>query len=257
MIVLLGSILWHFYSYFAIFSVIMIMAIMEFYRVLRKKEINVNLVYGSLVAMFVYTAGFLHARQLVKGEIFLVLIVLFAGVFFLELVKKTNRSFIHVVYTIFGIVYISIPFTLLHYIVFETPGNYQYQTLLGLLFIIWTYDVFAYLSGKLLGKHKIKSVISPNKTWEGLIGGALITVAISYPVFLVVGVYTWYHWLIASVLVVSAATLGDFSESLFKRNLDLKDTGGVLPGHGGMLDRFDSLLMSAPVFFVYWKFFLI
>lgn len=126
--------------------------------------------------------------------------------------------------------------------------------LAGVFIMIWCFDSFAYLSGRFLGRHKMSPNISPNKTWEGFAGGTLFTALASW----LLSSYTeselaLWHWLVLSILVVLSATLGDLFESALKRNHGLKDSGKMMPGHGGILDRIDSLLVAMPITFLFLK----
>ena len=117
--------------------------------------------------------------------------------------------------------------------------------------IIWTNDTFAYLSGLVFGKHKLFVRISPKKTWEGFIGGVLFALVAGYFLHLLIDNISLVEWLILTLLIAVSSVFGDFIESLLKRSASLKDSGKIMPGHGGILDRIDSTLFVAPVVFVY------
>jgi len=134
------------------------------------------------------------------------------------------------------------------------PSNtiiYTPYLLLGFFIQIWAYDTFAYLFGILLGKHRLFERISPKKSWEGLIGGMIFTIGLSFFLPLFFPYLLWYNWMVLGGIVVISSTYGDLVESLFKRSLKIKNSGNLLPGHGGILDRFDSVLIAAPIAFVY------
>jgi phosphatidate cytidylyltransferase len=119
--------------------------------------------------------------------------------------------------------------------------------LLGFFFILWTNDTGAYITGRAFGRHKLWERISPHKTWEGFAGGVILSVAVAY---LISHFYTEFSpllWMIIGFTISVPGTLGDLVESLFKRSIDVKESGGILPGHGGILDRFDGVLLSTPL----------
>lgn len=128
-------------------------------------------------------------------------------------------------------------------------GEYSFRIPLGILFLTWTCDSAAYFSGRFLGKHKLFERISPKKTWEGSIGGALGVFAMA-TLFHFVWPVQW-NWFIAAAIIALIAQLGDLVESMFKRSLEIKDSGSILPGHGGFLDRFDGLFLAIPILYLY------
>ena len=127
----------------------------------------------------------------------------------------------------------------------------HYGIALGYLLLLWLNDTGAYFVGSLVGKHKLFERISPGKTWEGSAGGALFALATAWGLSMLFIQLTTMHWLILAIIVVISGTIGDLVESMLKRSLGIKDSGNILPGHGGMLDRFDAVLISAPFVFVY------
>ncbi|MBK6281354.1 MAG: phosphatidate cytidylyltransferase [Draconibacterium sp.] len=122
---------------------------------------------------------------------------------------------------------------------------------MGIFFIIWIYDSMAYVFGSMLGKHKICVRISPKKSWEGLIGGTVFAVITGIVNSLFFDELSLINWVVVALLIVAFGTSGDFFESKLKREAGVKDSGNILPGHGGMLDRFDTMLFAAPVIFVW------
>jgi phosphatidate cytidylyltransferase len=171
--------------------------------------------------------------------------------FFIFLVSELWRNKPEPIYNIsaglLGLAYILVPFILILFLV--TISTRSNLLLIGMFLLIWTNDTFAYLSGRLLGRTKLFERISPKKTWEGTFGGIVFT-------FLTAFLLGWRNdqqdmlfWIVSACLIVPAAITGDLLESLFKRNLAIKDSGSILPGHGGMLDRFDATLFALPFFF--------
>jgi phosphatidate cytidylyltransferase len=164
-------------------------------------------------------------------------------------------------YTMMSQIYIALPFSLLNVLAFRSAGSdiqYTYLIPLSVFVFLWINDTGAYLCGSLLGKNKLFPRISPGKSWEGSIGGGLLVIAVAVLVWYLTEKYevnelglTAYEWAGLGLTVVVFGTWGDLVESLFKRTLGIKDSGNILPGHGGMLDRFDSSLMAIPAAVVY------
>ncbi|PKP41101.1 MAG: hypothetical protein CVT95_12990 [Bacteroidetes bacterium HGW-Bacteroidetes-12] len=147
--------------------------------------------------------------------------------------------------------YISLPFALMSFL-YDFNSENLYNLIIGVFILMWIFDSFAYITGTLIGKHKMAIKISPKKTWEGLIGGAIFCFTTAYilSLFLKVEVlqtkFLLVYWLIIALIVVVMGTIGDLFESKLKRKAGIKDTAILLPGHGGILDRFDSLLFVIP-----------
>lgn len=155
--------------------------------------------------------------------------------------------------TIVGVFYIPIPLALLNLLndpIFMEVRQPKYMVL-GFFLLVWANDTFAYLTGVTLGKHPLFKRISPKKTWEGSLGGAILTIAFSYLIFKYLGTISLIDWMIVATLIIIFGTFGDLSESMIKRLAQVKDSGNILPGHGGMLDRFDAVLFAAPMVFLY------
>jgi phosphatidate cytidylyltransferase len=179
----------------------------------------------------------------------------------IKLYKRFERKpFTNIAYTFLGLFYVAAPFALLNIAAFEN-GNYNYQIMFGCLFILWASDTGAYFAGTYLGKRKLFERISPKKSWEGFFGGALLALAfaiglpfffesIDQPSFL-----SLTNWIIVGLIIIVGGTFGDLIESLLKRSIEIKDSGDALPGHGGFLDRFDGLLISAPFIVAYLEIF--
>ncbi len=183
--------------------------------------------------------------------IYMVLIMpLISGLFLKELFAPKSKSpFIRVALNLMGPIYIAVPCGLIN-IIANYNHTFEPNRLLGIFLVIWANDAAAYLVGRLIGKTPLFPRISPKKTWEGSIGGAvggLIVAGLIPHVFPNdFGEFVWYAVAVAAILFGS---LGDLVESMFKRSLGVKDSGGLLPGHGGILDRFDALFFAIP--FIY------
>jgi len=242
------------WSYFVIFLLITAFTQLEFYKLARLDDMLPLKYWGTLIGLSFFAFTFLVEADIIPMKYFLFVFPLLASVFLVKLYKKDEKPFTHVAFTYLGIIYVAIPFSLLNVIVFST-GEYSHQIVIGTMLIIWASDTGAYFSGIIFGKKKLFERISPKKTWEGSAGGGLVALAMAW------GVSTFFHdlrlgqWFAAAALIVITGTYGDLVESLFKRSIEIKDSGSSIPGHGGFLDRFDSLLLASPFIVVFIKIF--
>ena len=253
MLLMISLIWWNIFSLFVLLLLIMILGMDEFLRLIRPSE-NSYLRKGMiLIGSFLMLCIFLTRIQLFP-EIF-ILYSLLTGIMLICInLWATSRSFlIDFRKVISGFLYILLPLSLTLYIVKYDKHDYSPDLLLIILVLIWIYDSLAYITGVLFGKHKIMPSVSPKKTWEGLIGGLMFTLLAAWLISMHNLTYTTSQWIIISLIVVIAGTTGDFFESFLKRKAGVKDSGRCLPGHGGILDRFDSFLFIIPVVFVYVK----
>jgi phosphatidate cytidylyltransferase len=178
---------------------------------------------------------------------------------FLSLFSGSGSPIVNVSLSFFGILYIAVPFSLWSLTVLKEEfvydlGNrieYTPHYLLGFFFLVWSNDTFAYLVGKPLGRTKLFERISPKKTWEGFIGGVVLTQGVAYILSIYFTELPLRDWMVIGAIVSVFGTLGDLVESMFKRSLNVKDSGGILPGHGGILDRFDGVLLASPFVVTY------
>ncbi len=182
------------------------------------------------------------------GPIFLslfLLLLLFFALMILELFLKSDRPFAAMGQQLLGAAYIGVPFTLLISIAFWHDG-YAPARVLGLLLLNWTNDTMAYVVGSRIGKTPFFSRISPKKTWEGTLGGIFCTLLTGLGLSLWLQDFSTAEWLVLAAVVGVFGSLGDLVESMLKRSMQIKDSGSLLPGHGGFLDRFDSFIMVLP-----------
>lgn len=198
-----------------------------------------------------------HAMGLIAATSIIVIIPIIFLIFIIELWRNKAKPFTNIALSLTAVVYIAVPFGLLMY--FFNPvvlsGPLHYGIVLGFLVILWLNDTGAYFVGSLIGKHKLFERISPGKTWEGSAGGALFALLTAWGLSFIFKQLDVSQWLLLAILIVITGTLGDLVESMLKRSLGIKDSGNILPGHGGLLDRFDAVLVSAPFVFVYLAFF--
>jgi phosphatidate cytidylyltransferase len=249
-----GSIIWSKYAFAVLFVVFLAYTLYEFYRLYQHAGFKPQVVIGLVIGVYLFASCFLYERLLVPATFFLGIIPMLMLIPVIELLRKNDSAMQNITSTIFGIIYIALPFSLLNFI--ATPyhteaGTYVPVVLLGLFVILWANDSGAYLVGSWLGKHKMLERISPKKTWEGAIGGALFAMAVSVLLFRFFNILSIFDAIILGILTIVAGTFGDLIESMIKRSFLVKDSGRIMPGHGGMLDRFDSMLFAAPIYFCY------
>jgi phosphatidate cytidylyltransferase len=243
------------YGFMAVFGIICGMSLWEFHSILyydltgkkRSRRIIANVILGML-PYFAVVAYFTGLPIISSGRYFALGILLFLSIsvyYIVELASTLERPFTMISYALTGIFYVTVPCIMMVFIA-HFDGYYNYMPVLGLILLNWINDTGAYVVGSQLGKHKLFERISPKKTWEGFFGGAFFTIAFSFVIARFFSVFTIHDWVILSIIVVIFGTLGDLIESMFKRSLKVKDTSSLLPGHGGFLDRFDSLLFMIP-----------
>jgi len=249
LVVMVGGIYWNFYSLIALFFLISMLGLDEFYKLLIKSghvpQRKLGLLCGGTIFLLMAISKLIGAQPALYLSF-----VLIACVFFAELYRNKQNPFQNIAYTLIGIIYIVMPFALwvsfLKNYSSDAGVVYNPHLLLGFFFLLWTNDTGAYLVGRSIGKHKLWERISPKKTWEGFFGGLLLSIGVGYIISLFYPELHYILWMVMGVIVSCAGTMGDLVESAFKRSIDAKDSGSILPGHGGILDRFDGVFMSTP-----------
>lgn len=249
-IVVLSTII-HPYLFALVFAGFMSVALLEFYSLYEKIGASPQKTVGLLLSLALFLFFFLSANGFI-GNKYLWIITLLPPLLLLGgLFHPHPNSLTNCAATALGIFYVALPLGLLHFLLIPAKLNYYPGILLGIFLIIWMYDSMAYLVGSTFGKHKICTKISPGKSWEGLIGGAVFAVIMGLLNAVIFNRLDMLNWVVIALLIIVFGTSGDFFESKLKREAGVKDSGGIMPGHGGMLDRFDSLLFAAPVIFVW------
>lgn len=254
-IVLLGSIIQSEFASSILFFVIILLCQREFYNFFKPTEIKPQKMVGIIGGLSFFIISLLASQARLESETLFSIIPLIFTIFIIELYRNRPQPIPNIAFTILGIIYIAVPITLLHdlayYKDYSFGREYNYDILIGYFFVLWANDTGAYLIGRKWGKHKLFPRISPKKTWEGSIGGVVLGLAVGYLNSIIFPEFNLAVWLGIAAIVVVFGSLGDLVESLFKRSLDIKDSGKLLPGHGGVLDRFDGIFISAPMVYAF------
>ena len=255
--VIVFAICFHSYSFLALFALVVGLAFWEFYGWGMENKGWYELI-GISGGIYLFTATFLFAGGFVSGYIFYPYVFLILTVLISFLYQTTSEPVRNCAMSLFAQFYCAGLLSIMNFIVFDpvTKQYFPYYALLIFIFV-WLNDTGAYLIGIAFGKHRLFERISPKKSWEGFWGGLIITALSSQVIaYYFPEIITWYHSLALSIVVTIFATYGDLVESLLKRSCGVKDSGTMLPGHGGILDRFDSVLLVSPAVFLYLELFI-
>lgn len=279
-IIMIGGILWTHLSFMAVMLLILAGSVREYFIITSSKREHGTRFSGNGLIAFLFVFTFLFSymllsppvRALPSGSNLLSLLfqavmmqrdadisytalfpMLLFALFIIELFTEHENPFVNLGWNVLGAVWILLPLMLTTKLYFEQGGIF----LIAVFCIIWFYDSACYVAGSLFGKHPMFARISPKKTWEGLAGGVLLTLTAAYflPLLPWLQMLHRAEWMVLAAVIIFAATFGDLVESLLKRSLNIKDSGNIMPGHGGFLDRFDAYFLSVPfVVFIMWVF---
>ncbi|MBE0647318.1 MAG: phosphatidate cytidylyltransferase [Bacteroidales bacterium] len=244
----------------ALFLFVTIFGLWEYYSIFSSETIHPQRIYGTIAGALLYLSIVVVSQIDITGitilplfiPVLLALPLLFLP-FVFEIYRKRSQPLINVALTITGILYIAIPMALLNLLNGEGAVRlWGVPVILAGFFILtWFYDTGAYLYGKQFGIHKFFERISPKKTWEGTIAGSIVALLTSVGLHSLAPGISLPDWIAIASLIIFFGTFGDLAESLFKRSMNIKDSGTILPGHGGILDRFDTMFISVPFVFLY------
>jgi phosphatidate cytidylyltransferase len=248
--VMLAAVYFGAYSFSLMFLLLSLLCLYEFFELL-KNSISYPLRWISYVmaaCIYLPLAGYFVAGWPIHAVFFAVLpaMVLFIS----ELYRKKKDPLINISVSFLGVIYTVLPFCFFLAIAF-LDGEYNYRYPLAFFVLLWLNDTGAYLFGISFGKHRLFERHSPKKSWEGFFGGLICSVLAAILIGWYFSELEAWQWVAVSLLIVLGATFGDLSESMFKRSVDIKDSGKILPGHGGFLDRFDGLLLAAPLVYIF------
>ena len=244
--IFIASIYWSVWTYFILFFFITLFTLLEFYQLTKRGCVAPLKFLGIVYGLCIYVLLFLIVQGFVVPKYLYGLLPGTTLPFVVQLYKKpVQHAFTQISYTLLGVIYIGLPFSMLHWVAFSN-GFYNPTLILGLFLMLWANDTGAYCVGYNLGKTKLFKRISPKKSWEGALGGSMLTLMIGYGMAHYFKILTLWEWLVMACVVSIAGIYGDLIASLFKRSIGIKDTGKTFPGHGGLLDRSDSLLIVVP-----------
>jgi len=252
--IMLAGIIIHQFVFATVFTGFLLLTLFEFYKISENIGYQPSVKIGLVCGFLLFIIFFLAASHVIPQNFIILSILIPLFTLLPDLFDKRKNGFKNSMITIAGIIYIALPYSLLSFIIY--PGNiadseFYPWVLFGIFLIIWMYDSMAYVFGSMLGKHKICPRISPKKSWEGLIGGAVFAVIMGIVNSIFFHELSITSWIVIAILIVAFGTSGDFFESKLKREAGVKDSGNILPGHGGMLDRFDTVLFAIPVIFIW------
>ena len=236
--ILVGCILYTSFSFGILFIIISALTIYEFGQLvnMRADGVNVNKTIIMLGGAYLFLAVMGFCIDAADSKIFIPYVLLLLYLMISELYLKKENPVLNWAYSMLSQLYIGLPFALLNVLAFHNDPSS---------------DTGAYCIGSLIGKHRLFERISPKKSWEGSIGGGIVAIGSSFILAHYFPFMSMWQWAGLALVVVVFGTWGDLTESLLKRQLHVKDSGTILPGHGGMLDRFDSSLMAIPAAVVY------
>ena len=258
--VMVSGIVYSPYTLAALFAVITALTAWEFTGIVNTQEdCEVNRFITTAAATFFFLGFVGYTMSNFSPSIsFMPWLLTIIYLLIAELYMQHKRPFLNWAASMMAQLYIALPFGLLCMIhtasemtLYQHLGNFGYQCVLAIFVLLWCSDTGAYCTGSLIGRHKLFPRISPAKTWEGSIGGGVLAIVASQVFAYFCPILSPMEWAFFAIVIVVFGTWGDLIESLLKRQLGIKDSGHILPGHGGMLDRFDSSLVAIPAAYVY------
>jgi phosphatidate cytidylyltransferase len=254
-VVIVGSLISGMWFYFIVFLFISVITQLEFYKLVGLDGMLPLKTFGTICGIILFTISFLVESGMIPAKYYIIMFPLIACAYMIYLYRKrVAKPFRGIAFTFLGIIYVMVPFSLLNVVIFD-PGHYTYMLVLGSLLILWANDTGAYFTGVRFGKRKLFERVSPKKSWEGFVGGVIFAIGMSLLLNHFTNILEVWQWITIALLIVIGGTYGDLVESLFKRSMEIKDSGRLIPGHGGFLDRFDGLLLSMPFIAAFLKIF--
>jgi phosphatidate cytidylyltransferase len=260
-IFILGGFWLHPISFFITGLILLTGTQYEYYKLVRNSGVHPRTASGLLAGVSVYVIAFLVASDMIPVTSFLMIIPGIILIMILELYRIHDRPFDSLAHTFFPLLYIVVPFSLFPFSAFSHEGLssliphggtiFSPGIIVGFFLLIWANDTGAYLAGVSFGRHHLMKSISPKKTWEGFIGGIVLAAVVAWLLSGWLGVVRTEGWIIISLIISLTGTYGDLIESMLKRSAGVKDSGSILPGHGGFLDRFDSTIISFPLVYLF------
>jgi phosphatidate cytidylyltransferase len=251
-LIILGSIFLNYLIFAALFLFVTIFTLYEFQNIHHQGKCKLRHYLPSLIAgAIIYLSSSLIWFENLPTNLLFVNLILLPLLLISSLYNNEKTTLQDLAFTVFGLFWIVIPFSSFN-LLFTPEGNsFRNDLAIGFFIIIWAYDSFAYLTGITFGKRRLFERISPKKSWEGAFGGFLFGLIAAFLMSFCFDLFSTYQWLMIAAIIMVFGTFGDLAESLIKRSRHIKDSGRFLPGHGGLLDRFDAALLAAPAVVVY------
>ena len=260
-IFVLGGFWLHPVSFFLTGLVILIGTQYEYYLMTGNTGAKPQMISGMITGAAAYIISTLIASGVLQMKVILVLIPMMILIMIIELYRKQEKPFDSLAHTFFSILYLALPFSLFPFAAFSREGLssllphsqiiFSPGIIVGFFLLLWANDTGAYLIGASFGRHRLMERISPKKSWEGFIGGMILAAVAAWLLSGWLGVVEREKWIIIALIISVTGTYGDLIESMLKRSIGVKDSGTIMPGHGGFLDRFDSTIISFPLVFLF------
>lgn len=258
---ILGGFWIHPVSFFLTGLILLIGTQYEYYVMIRNTGSQPQIISGIIAGSTAYIVSTLVASGVVPKISFLILVPVMSAIMVIELYRKQDKPFDSLAHTFFSVLYSAIPFSMFPFSAFNRTGLnsllphegiiFSPGIIIGFFLLIWANDTGAYLTGMSVGRHKLMARISPKKTWEGFFGGVITAALVAWLLSGWLGAVDKIDWVIISLIISLAGTYGDLFESMLKRSAGVKDSGKIMPGHGGFLDRFDSAILSFPIVYLF------
>ena len=262
--VLIAGLVFHPIFFYLVFALIVSLGLWEFYKLGKYSKIEPQKFPGIFLGLTTFTASFMHAAHIIDAIVYILIVPVIILISIVELYRRTPKPIENIAYTIFGVIWIAVPFSMFNYMAFaklidndmmvniyQISYYFDHHLVLAFFLLLWSNDTFAYLTGVSIGKRRLFERISPKKSWEGFFGGFFMTIVVSVILSKYFNFYSLQTAIIVAMLISIFGTFGDLVESMFKRSIGVKDSGHILPGHGGILDRFDAVFLALPIVFVY------
>lgn len=236
-----------------LFATITGLSLHEFLRMVIPQQPSPARILTVIAGVVIFSLHFLVAGKYMSPSTLGWLLVLPLILWINQMFSNPRNTLTHLAFSLTGLIYPATLISAISYLAYISPdgGGFNRTLLISLFVMIWSHDTLAYLTGKWIGRHKLLPGVSPGKSWEGLAGGLLASLLAAFILYRLQQDMALLHWLMLGLIVTAAGTLGDLSESYVKRSIGIKDSGSLIPGHGGILDRLDAAIFVFPIAWLY------